>query len=228
MGVAQIKIKVYAFIVLIFSIAFCVSGYTQKLGGYADSIRLKEYMLVHIPALQSADELQKVRLLRNYVYQHVSVGNSGIFKVSYEGIYQALSGMTPFLCYDFARTYMALLDLYGIPNRLVQLYSKNYIDKVNEGDTHASVEIFLYNKWVIEDPTFNVEWHFQGIMLNYDELTHLFHQGKQPIATMNGFPPAQERTVENYYIPYKDLLYEKENRYATFWTSYNKSKKALI
>jgi hypothetical protein len=85
------------------------------------------------------------------------------------------------------------------------LAAESYIRGENKTDTHETVEAWLDNKWVIQDPTFNIHWELNGQPLGIRELHDAFAAGEHPVAVTDGFTLLPNRSLSDYYIPYRLL-----------------------
>jgi hypothetical protein len=101
-------------------------------------------------------------------------------------------------------------------------------------DTHVTVEVFLNKQWILQDPTFNIHWQFEGEPLNIFLLRQIFiwnpfayiannftlksasfisnlsgiFYALIPQADSDGFPvdSVLHVSLDTYYLPYPDLL----------------------
>lgn len=172
-----------------------------------DQGALYQEVLKDVPELATqTSPLAVVRLLRNQVYRmsHVAAGgamNGQFTLATYDSV---RSGELPVLCGGMAMTYVALLNLFGIPNHLVATSAS--FEPGESPDNHVFTEVQVNGQWMVEDPTFNVEWSLDGHTLGASDLRAAFQAGKAPVDGSNGFPLIEGRTVETYYSPYGRLL----------------------
>ena len=186
-------------------------------GTYQESVKVRELIEKKIEGIETQTTYDKIITLRNYVYQHVKVGNKGSFKADYAHIEGALSGRVDLLCGGISAVYMSLVELYEIPVRYVQLLSKGCITKKESCETHVATEVYYNNKWIIEDPTFNAEFVNEHELLGFRELKEISDLGFPIDSRTNGFPMIKGRSIEEYYTPYKGFLYDIEAKTFYLW-----------
>jgi hypothetical protein len=178
------------------------------MGTYEDKIKLKQYIEQELPGIDQLPANTKVHILRNLVYQRVKVGATTDFRqTQYQLVIDSLTGYASFNCSGISYIYIALLQLYEIPSRGVQLVSKECLDKPG-CKTHIAVEVFIDNEWIAQDPTFNIEWSYDGKRIGFRELRKIYQDNDTPSHNNNGYTAIQnqKRTIEEYPTPYKKLL----------------------
>lgn len=151
--------------------------------------------------------------LRQYVYENSQVGG-GDFDYGGNHIqhFRTLRfGEKKQLCGGMAATYIWLLSLYGIPARYVQLAARDYVDGIRKGDIHVTVEVYDQDerRWFVSDPTFNVSFACgsSSVKAGIAELYRCVSKGQKLKVISDGKKYIKGRTVSDYYLPYKDLLY---------------------
>lgn len=106
------------------------------------------------------------------------------------------------LCDGMAEIYLATLTSNGIPSRMVVL-RKNIFEIY---DTHATVEVFKDNRWVIYDPTFNCSFEKNGQLIGAQEISDSLYDGTavsiKPVFYGEVKYPAR---LEEYYIDWLPL-----------------------
>lgn len=175
----------------------------------SDNIKIKNYVSKEIPGLVKATSpLSKARILRNYVYSHSKVGSADRFNfpINFGLFLRAITGQDKVVCGGMSRLYYALLSIYQVPARMVFLATNRAVRGYVPNDVHATVEIKWKHHWVIEDPTFNVEWSENGRLLSYSQLYGSYNAHMKVASSSNGYPLIKGRTVGSYYLPYRELL----------------------
>jgi hypothetical protein len=188
---------------------------------------IKIFLFSEISELNEVDELTKIILLRDYIHSNFQVGTHYSPNVYYwdmkryftSNIYSNsdYSG----LCLDFAVLYHIALYAFDIPSRIVGLFTHvNQLSYPENYDNHVSVEVYYSEKdsWIINDPTFNVSvTDSDNRFISYLRLQHLIRNGLDYTFTTNGKYVNEDRAVENYYIPYENLInYIYTSQYATW------------
>ncbi|MBD2015735.1 transglutaminase domain-containing protein [Microcoleus sp. FACHB-53] len=129
--------------------------------------------------------------------------------------YKAIvSGQSPQICTGMSLAYIGLLQAFDIPARLVSLANNEAVNRTQSPknsaakipDTHSTVEVFLDKRWVLQDPSFNTQWELDGKPLGALELRQAYLSKKNPISTTNGRPVLPRRSLQEFYIPYQDVL----------------------
>jgi hypothetical protein len=179
---------------------------------------LQAAVLEAVPEMRSAKtDWQRAIILRDHVYSGNKVAlpkGKPPIPLTVENYKLIVSGRLPQLCTGMALTYIGLLQSFGIPARLVNVASREAVNLIKfpepnskkSIDTHSIVEVFLDGRWIIQDPTFNIQWELDGKALNVLELREAFLSKKNPIPVSNDRKIFRGRSVQRYYIPYQDLL----------------------
>jgi len=158
------------------------------------------------------DRNNEIVELRDFVYRKTIVGPGDFDYQNPVNHFISLdNGASKMLCGGMAQTYSWLLNQHGIPARTVQLATQKFVEGLRRNDTHVSVEVFDANlgTWIVSDPTFNVSFKCDGIgpLLNFSELYQCKSNGKMIEPIENGYTYIEGRRVNQYYLPYSDLLY---------------------
>ncbi len=107
------------------------------------------------------------------------------------------------LCRGMADVYYHALRANGIEARRVRL-ARNLLDPF---DTHQTVEVFQEGRWVIYDPTFNVSFERQGVLLGAQEIHSALLTGAtadiRPVFHGEVSYPAR---LDRYYIHWLPLF----------------------
>ena len=114
-------------------------------------------------------ELEKAKILRNYVNQNISIGvNSQAWThLSPKNRFMAcfVYRTEPVICGGMAILYRDLLTEFGIQSRFVYMWLEGLVD------SHVSVEVNINGKWIASDPTYNfVVRSKEGVLLQYEEM----------------------------------------------------------
>ncbi len=183
--------------------------------GEVDRIKsnLRAAVLQNVPEMRQAQtDWERAIILRDHVYSgnqiSPSLGKEPI-PVTVENYKAIVSGESHQWCTGMALLYMGLLQVFGIRSRLVNLASGEAVNRRHSAkipDTHSAVEVLLDERWVVQDPTFNMQWELDGNPLGILELRQAFLSNKHPISTTNDRKVLPRRSVQDYYIPYQDLL----------------------
>jgi hypothetical protein len=191
----------YIFVFVLF-ISSCFAGDIDlSKGTHEDKIKLKSYISSKIPDINKFNDYHKVIEIRNYVYHHVKLARGGTFSNKYVKIVSILDGKEGLLCGGISAVYASLVSLYDIPVNYVQLISTDCENYNLCNDSHVAVEVKIDNKWQAQDPTFNIEWE-----ADFNNLKYLFNMGREPLPNSNNFTMIKGRTIEEYYLPYRNLL----------------------
>jgi len=114
-------------------------------------------------------------------------------------------------CGPISNTYRWLLNQMNIPARTVQLATKHYVNGRRKYDTHVSVEVWdaQRSKWIISDPTFNVNFRCNGtkVLADFKELSRCSKMNVAIVPVENGSTYLKGRRLSDYYLPYTELLY---------------------
>ncbi len=184
---------------------------------------LRAAVLEAVPEMsQAKTDWKRAIILRNHVYSGNKVSlpkGKAAIPLTVENYKAVVSGQSPQLCNGMAIVYIGLLQAFGIPSRQVVVASNKAVSsrlalnssgqlnaKSSPPDTHAMVEVFLEGRWILQDPTFNIQWEQDGKSLSTFELRQAFLSGKKPTPVTNGYKLLPKRSTQEYYIPYNELL----------------------
>lgn len=184
---------------------------------------IKSFLISEIPEIIDADELGKVILLRDYVYGNFKLGTNRtpyIYKFDMKRyFFSNLSSNSNYsgLCGSYAALYHIALYAFDIPSRIVGLFTTVKHDSY---DSHVSIMVYYSNedRWIIQDPTFNISVvHNDGRFISYLQLKNKIRNVLDYKFITNGKCVYEDRLVENYYIPYADLInYIYTSQYANW------------
>jgi hypothetical protein len=154
--------------------------------------------------MDSTDELQTAILLRNLIHQRVplkSTAPDANFTHYRRTFYRSLlDDKYGHICGGLAYNYLLALRAFGIRARYVGIYSQA-TDAPKPVDSHASVEVFIDERWFVQDPTFNCTLvNEAGVALGWAEVARTIRKGAAIRADTNGYAVAESRTLGNYYI----------------------------
>ena len=147
--------------------------------------------------------IEQVFMLMTFIGN--SVKNVGVYwgeESSFELYKMALSG-TPLACGSMSRMMNdALLEL-GYESRIIQLYRTEF----SSTDTHVLVEVFLDGEWRLLDPTFNITYHKNGMLLGVSKVQELLRK-EGPLAVSIKYHgdrnyPAR---IKDYYMDWRPLF----------------------
>ncbi len=187
---------------------------------YIQSIHsnLRAAVLQAVPEMRQAKtDWERAIILRNHVYSKNKVSlPAGELPIplTIEKYKAVVSGQSPQLCTGMALVYIGLLQAFEIPSRIVNVATSETVNHSQSTDslnvtnpkTHSTVEVFLDNRWVLQDPTFNIQWELEDKPLGVLELRQAFRSGKNPIPITNGHKLLPKRSVQEYHTPYQSLL----------------------
>jgi hypothetical protein len=118
-------------------------------------------------------------------------------------IYQEARNGKGALCDGMSLLYFSVLRLNGIRARMIYL-TRNIYDIY---DTHTTVEVFWNGKWAIYDPTFNISFERDGILLSAQEIHEALLNDDfntiKPVFYGEANYPAR---IQNYYIHWLPLF----------------------
>jgi hypothetical protein len=181
-------------------------------------LALKKAVLEALPEMRQAKtDWERSLILRNHVYSGNKVSLPKAEQpvpLTVEKYKAVVSGQSPQLCGGMALTYIGLLQSFDIPAHLSYLATDEAINRSKAAsqksakplDTHATVEVFLGSHWVLQDPTFNIQWELEGKPLSILELRQAFLSGQKPTPVTNGYKLLPKRSLQEYYISYQELL----------------------
>jgi hypothetical protein len=150
--------------------------------------------------------------LRDYVYNKTILGKGNIEQFNpVSQIIKLKNSKANMMCGGMAFTYKSLLSAFDIPARTIQLATKEYIDGYRRNDTHVTVEVYdsKMGKWYLSDPTFNISLmcNNKKQLADIEELRECAINGQGISYVRDGVQYIKGRTIEEYYLPYSDLLY---------------------
>ena len=150
--------------------------------------------------------------LRDYVYNKTILGKGNIEQFNpVSQIIKLKNSKANMMCGGMAFTYKSLLSAFDIPARTIQLATKEYIDGSRRNDTHVTVEVYdsKMGKWYLSDPTFNISLmcNNKKQLADIEELRECAINGQGITYVHNGTQYKMGRTIEEYYLPYSELLY---------------------
>ena len=131
-----------------------VTGMPQNGGPVFDKATLGEihaWVSDDLGAVDTRSPVEAAKILRDWARTQVSEIGPGIETHDPISILYSMKAGEPANCRPLADLYYAVLSAYGIPARIVSLFG--YPGGFDQ--THATVEIWTGNKWIIEDPTFD-------------------------------------------------------------------------
>ncbi|MCR9191807.1 MAG: transglutaminase-like domain-containing protein [Gammaproteobacteria bacterium] len=169
--------------------------------------RTKAYIDDQLPQLAALDDYHKAVALRNFVYAKVNRKGPLTFAVpmTYEKILQYAAGNAAPYCGALGVEYVALLTLYGIPSHYVYMTSDTSVRGGPRKDGHIVIEVYVDGRWILQDPTFNIHWEWQGMPLSVIELAKAFADGQTPNPDSDGYP-FNDMVLETYGVPYQNFL----------------------
>lgn len=105
------------------------------------------------------------------------------------------------ICGGIATSSVDILRAYGFKARLIQLFSSG-------PDGHVSTEVFINDKWIAIDPTFNAVFFNQdNVLLNYEEMIKMKREGRYSEIYIEYQRGGSRSKIEDYYFRYEDLLH---------------------
>lgn len=152
---------------------------------------------------------------REFVYRNSTVANFTEGNLSpWHRYLKTSAGNFPQLCGDMSSTLVFILLKVGVPARSVQLAARDYVEGRSKYDTHVTVEAFVNNRWIVFDPTFNASFTCDPReenavphhLLSIKQMKSCVEAGHDLIV-VPGVIQLDGRTVKDYYLPYKDLLF---------------------
>ncbi len=107
------------------------------------------------------------------------------------------------VCFGMAHLYAAAAQGNGLQARIVGL-SRNLGDRY---DAHTTVEVRQDGRWVLFDPTFNVSFSRNGILLGAEEIQRALLEGThQTIVPIFYGPVKYPARLETYYMDWLSLF----------------------
>jgi len=114
-------------------------------------------------------------------------------------------------CGGMSSTYAWMLSMFDIPARTVEFTTQTFIDGGRRNDTHVTVEVYdkKTDRWYVSDPTFSISLMCQGRrqLADVEKPRECTINGEGISYVSNGIEYLKGRTVEEYYLPYSDLLF---------------------
>jgi hypothetical protein len=175
-----------------------------------ESEALQKQFVLRDAGYPNGDDASISRAIRDYVYRAAYVGPGSDHGASYGRYYADVGNVShPMLCGGMSAAYVWALSQVGIPARIVQLASQEFLDGVDSGATHVTVETFTGGAWHISDPTFNVE-----VGCGADQTPLDVQSAAQCVADGGALMPIVDsagsqivgRRLSDYFMPYKDLF----------------------
>ena len=185
---------------------------------------IRQMVKILLPGIDSMSNLEKIKQLRNLVYNQVAIGNNAVpYKYSMDPdlfVRLYLKDNYTALCGDIALVYHYMLMAYDIPSNIVGLFY-NLTPPI---DNHVSVQVYSeeYGKFIISDPSFNmfVVDSASGTPMNYIGFKNAIKNKKNYLYDYNGFDLVESRKVSSYYIDYWKLT---NYIYVDLWLSWDGS-----
>lgn len=168
--------------------------------------KLKALLLEDLPALKkTTSELEKANLIRNFVFQKSNLGPSNVsHPISIETYESFKQGKIQLYCGGLSVVFLTLAQSVGLEGRFIGFATENAFAKKDQ-NTHVAVEVKINGKWILQDPTFNIRWNYQGKPIDTLELRKLFQNKQKPIHTTDGFPVSDKRAIKNHNIGFDEL-----------------------
>ena len=173
--------------------------------------KIRKYLFEQITELKTTiNDLKKVRLVRNFVYKNTIVDNNNNKIETINDFKKWQNGKITLNCGDMSHLFGVFLDCLNIKSKRVQLYANSYYKNKKVGDTHVATGVLIDGRWIIEDPTFNIEFFHNGKAINFTELFNLNEAGKydEVSYSSNGYKiiAGETKNIAEYYLPYDKLL----------------------
>lgn len=149
--------------------------------------------------------------VRDFIYRMSKVAPEGTPRPSDTRYLAVSAGKQAHLCGGMADAYAWAMNAIGVPVRIVQLATQNFLDGKDPRGTHVTVEIWYEDDWHVSDPTFNVSWNCSDGQkeLSIPKLRDCLARGHRILPRPG---PTQirgtraGRTVQEYHTPYASLL----------------------
>jgi len=160
---------------------------------------------------EKQDSNEKIVLsLRDFVFRSTKRGEptpESVLEPEHRYFYAHYSPPLVQNCGGCELEFEYLLTEFGIPYRQIQLASASFFNGTN-GNTHVASEVFLNNKWVFMDPTFNCHWNCSDGRknLSLQEINSCITDGSSLIV-QEGPSKIKGYDIANYYIDFKDFIY---------------------
>jgi hypothetical protein len=161
-----------------------------------------------LPESGNLDALAAARAIRDRIYRTNAVGRSGYESAEGWEIYAWLGRPGHEQSYrGLSSVYVWALTTVGIPARPVRLATRNYLLGARQTETHVTVEVRVDGRWMVSDPTFNVDFGCSdgGTRLSVSEMRDCSGRGGRLIE-VPGATQIPDRTIEFHNVPYGDLL----------------------
>lgn len=171
---------------------------------------LQKQFVLRDAGYPNGDEASISRAIRDYVYRTTYVGQGSDYGANYGNYYADVGNADrPMLCGGMSAAYIWALRQVGIPARIVQLASREFLNGMDNGATHVTVETYIGGAWRISDPTFNVE-----LGCDADQTPLDVRSAAQCVAVGGALTPIDDsagsqiagRRLSDYFMPYEDLL----------------------
>jgi hypothetical protein len=177
----------------------------------------REILESDIGNLDGYDNEYIINTLREYVYKKVKLGEGDFdyYGNHIEFLKDLINSKINMLCGGMAATYQWLLSLYDIPSRIVQLATKRYVYGKDSYGNHVTVDVYdsKFNKTYLSDPTFNVKLSCKPSKtpMNVLNLRKCLLDEKKKLFIIKGKTQIKGRTLSDYYLSYRSLLYSIES-----------------
>lgn len=111
------------------------------------------------------------------------------------------------VCSGYVTEMRFLLSQFNIPSREIALFARSFFEG-QTGNSHAVLEVFLSNKWVFMDPTFNCHWNCSDgkNMLSFQEIHACLSTGND-LVIQEGLTKIPGYALKDYYMDFKDFIY---------------------
>lgn len=182
-------------------------------------IDLKKAVIKNDPSVSNiSDQFELAKFLLNHVFQNITLGkkqnesdlirqhelSTAKFLVDHYNYYyhNPNDGLA---CWGYAYMFSMICEAFEIPSRFVTLCDNIIDEKYN---SHATIECYINEKWIIFDPTFNVVCKYNNELIGYEEMYNLCKNGLADQIKWErcGYVP-ENRRFENYPVPLADWHY---------------------
>lgn len=210
-----ICVVVFLITALIGVIGYAYHAHDSAKRGWAEAEKIRETIVQiyserikrDIGLKNNTPTFEIALIARDFIYRQSKVGKETPM-YRWERYEKTVQKNITHSCGGMAMTYQFMLQSLGIPARLVQLATHKFIEGKNMYDTHETVEVFALGKWSVFDPTFNVAFNCSDgkTYLSVPELKQCV-ESNYSIIPIKGKTQISGRTIEEYYLPYTDLLF---------------------